>query len=227
MIIDNAEAKFDAALALAAQEDAPAPTTVYNVNAAPGHAFQFDNGQQAAAHIASAAADTTTGQMLPDTISPRAQPHPLVDANNQQDGPIPAGNGTHAFVFADPQQAAAHFAGAASNTAPMYVFGAQGGDPMVVVPAPGAPTHPDAAAMQGVMPVLAGAIPAGLAAAQAFLLGGPAGPAAGFIFPDIMIHAMTAPTDQHLSPHRKLPAAPFPEPAGPADVGKAAVIRQL
>ncbi|KAJ7863686.1 hypothetical protein B0H13DRAFT_1899458 [Mycena leptocephala] len=154
MIIDDANdagAIFDAALALAAQEDAPAPTAVYNVNAAPGHAFQFDNGQQAAAHIASAAADAATGQMLPDAISPRAQPHPLVDANNQQGGPIPVGNGTRAFVFADPQQAAAHFAGAANNTAPMYVFGAQGGDPMIVVPAPGAPTHPDAAAMQGVI----------------------------------------------------------------------------
>jgi hypothetical protein len=31
--------------------------------------------------------------------------------------------------------------------------------------------------------------------------------------------------DQHLNPHRKLPAAPLPEPAGPADVGKAAIIQ--
>jgi hypothetical protein len=122
MIIDDANdhgAEFDAAMAILAQED---------INAAP--------------HIASAATDAAAGQALPNAISPRAQPHPLVDANHQYGGPTPVGNGVlpFMFMFADPQQAAAHFAGAANNTAPMYVFGAQDGNPMVVGPAPEPPS---------------------------------------------------------------------------------------
>jgi hypothetical protein len=118
MVIDDANdhgAEFDAAMAILAQED---------INMAPGHAFFFDNAQQAAAHIASTATDAAAGQAIPDAISPRAQPHPLVDANHQHGNPIPVGNGILPFMFADPQQAAAHFAGAANNAAPMYVFGA-------------------------------------------------------------------------------------------------------
>ncbi|KAJ7495170.1 hypothetical protein FB451DRAFT_1387229 [Mycena latifolia] len=135
--------------------------------------------------------------VLPPQAEPEVPDEPMPE---QEDAQPP-----HPFIFADPQQAAAHAAAMADPNAapaPMFLFGAQAGAPMVAMPVPAA------------------AIPAGIAAVLVVLMGGPTGPALGFIFPDIDIHAATPPTDRDLNPHTKIPAAAQREPAGPEDIGR-------
>ncbi|KAJ6569130.1 hypothetical protein B0H19DRAFT_1256797 [Mycena capillaripes] len=186
-----------------------------------GHAFDFDNEHQAARHSAGAAADAVAGEAPPYPVHEGAQPHPLTAANavaaQEQDAP----RGAYPFVFADPQQARAHIAGRQANAAPMFVFGMQGREPMAVVDNPNVQVLRDGIEMQGIIPAPAAAIPNGVRAVQGVLLDGPQGPAIVFVFPDLKVHAETQPTDQHLNPHRNLPAVEPQDPAGPADVGRA------
>ncbi|KAJ6459393.1 hypothetical protein C8R47DRAFT_1328000 [Mycena vitilis] len=224
-------------LAVAAQPDIPPvaaaprprhtpPVAAAQPHTAPNVAAQTDTATTAANPSApDAVIDVDMPQAtnaetdVIDVDAPMPAPEDIRARQVEQAYAAP-GPAAHPFVFADAQQAAAHGAGVAADVrahgAPMYVFGT--GDDSgerqrrPVIPRP----HHNAAAMEGVFPVPAHAIPAGMQAQQAVLLGGPAGPAVVFVFPDINVHAMTLPTDQYLNPHRKLPAAQMPDNANKA-----------